>query len=317
MQTFKRNEFNILKLIDSARRNADPRKAKIEKGLVELVRQKCPVSSTRAGIPLPTTELLRDLQLTVGLDGQNLAGAVSNPMAQVAGAARPGLVLEAAGIQHHLELGWIIRNENLIKQMRIDDSALIEELDPVERQPFSPDRLRVTISPKVSTLRALKIHQLIERFEKGEIIPTSDPLFQAIHSKAQTHSGKVTTALGITPAKTASGTISRLLGICGWQLNSRSRCRQRGSDRDATLYSAAPIAMPDGISYDDLIQRFDTDFESGANASLSTKCVGNDLPQSRRHRPSLPPSGPTRSAPDIRNRVRSMLNRVKSAAGFG
>ena len=99
MQTFKRNEFNILKLIDSARRGADPREAKIEKGLVELVRQKCPVSSTRAGIPLPTTELLRDLQLTVGLDGQNLAGAVSNPMVQVAGAARPALVLEAAGIQ--------------------------------------------------------------------------------------------------------------------------------------------------------------------------------------------------------------------------
>jgi len=236
--------------------------------------------------------------------------------------------LEAKGTQHHLELGWIIRNEDLIKQMRIDDSVLIEELDPVERQPFSPDRLRVTISPKVAVLRSLKIHQLIERFENGEIIATSDPLFQAIHSKAQTHSGKVTTALGITPAKTASGTISRLLGICGWQLNSRSRCRQRGSDRDATLYSAAPIAMPDGISYQDLIQRFDTDFESGANASLSTKCVGNDLPQlrirvvpgshqTRRHRPSPLPSGPPRSAPDIRNRVRSIFKRVKSAAGFG
>ena len=97
MQTFKRNEFNILKLIDSARRGADPREAKIEKGLVELVRKKCPVSANRAGLPLPTTELLRDLQLTVGIDGQNLAGVASNPMAQLAGAVRPELVLEQAG----------------------------------------------------------------------------------------------------------------------------------------------------------------------------------------------------------------------------
>ena len=97
MTNLKSNDFNIFKLINSARPGADPREAKREKGTVELIRRECPVAADRAGLPLPTTELLRDLQLTVGLDGQNLAGAVSNPMAQLAGAVRPALVLEQAG----------------------------------------------------------------------------------------------------------------------------------------------------------------------------------------------------------------------------
>jgi len=83
------NEFNILRLIDSQKRGADPREAKQERGLTELIRQRCPVTSSRAGCPLPSRELLRDLQLsTGGTSGQNLAGA-----------ARPATVLEQAGVE--------------------------------------------------------------------------------------------------------------------------------------------------------------------------------------------------------------------------
>jgi len=95
-----RNEFNILRLIDSQKRGADPREAKQERGLAELIKQRCPVTSSRAGCPLPTREVLRDLQLTTGgTSGQNLAGAVSNPLERLAGAARPTLVLEQAGVE--------------------------------------------------------------------------------------------------------------------------------------------------------------------------------------------------------------------------
>ena len=80
-------------------RGADPAAAKREKGVIEMVRRECPVSHDRAGIPLPTLELLRDLQLTTGdISGANLAGAVSNPLVQLAGAARPTQILDAAGI---------------------------------------------------------------------------------------------------------------------------------------------------------------------------------------------------------------------------
>ena len=95
-----RNEFNILKLIDSQKRVADPHEAKQERGLTELIRQRCPVAAERAGCPLPTGQLLRDLQLTTGnTSGQNLAGAVHNPLDRLAGAARPSLVLEQAGVE--------------------------------------------------------------------------------------------------------------------------------------------------------------------------------------------------------------------------
>ena len=92
--------FNILKLIDSQTRDADLREGKQERGLTEMIRQACPISASRAGVPLPTTELLRDLQLTTGsLSGQNAAGVVLNPLERLAGAARPALVLEQAGVE--------------------------------------------------------------------------------------------------------------------------------------------------------------------------------------------------------------------------
>lgn len=95
-----RSPFSILKLIESQMRGADPRDAKQERGLTELIRERCPISSTRAGCPLPTPALLRDLQLTTGgISGANLAGVSHNPLERLANAARPALVLERAGVE--------------------------------------------------------------------------------------------------------------------------------------------------------------------------------------------------------------------------
>ena len=99
MTTLTRNDFSIFRLIESQMRGSIPADAKQERGLIEMLRQRYPATRDRAGVPLPDAAALRDLQLTTGdISGANLAGAVSNPLVQLAGAARPALVLEQAGV---------------------------------------------------------------------------------------------------------------------------------------------------------------------------------------------------------------------------
>ena len=82
------------------------------------------ISRHRAGVPLPDEQLLRDLQLTVGSSGAALAGAVHNPLSEVAGAARPSSVLERAGIQR---LIWNDAQEGSIPRWRGEGGGRITE----------------------------------------------------------------------------------------------------------------------------------------------------------------------------------------------
>ena len=96
----KSTDFNLLEFIESQQRAGLIGNAKTENQIAQLIRERCPVSQARPGACLPDRQLLRDLQLTTGgLSGANLAGAVHNPLALVAGAARPQLVLERAGVE--------------------------------------------------------------------------------------------------------------------------------------------------------------------------------------------------------------------------
>lgn len=90
MTTLNRSNFSIFRLIESQMRGSNPADAKQERGLIEMLRQRYPASRDRASVPLPDAAALRDLQLTTGdISGANLARAVSNPLVQLAGAARP------------------------------------------------------------------------------------------------------------------------------------------------------------------------------------------------------------------------------------
>lgn len=82
------------------------------------------ISRHRAGVPLPDEQLLRDLQLTVSSSGAALAGAVHNPLSEVAGAARPPSVLERAGVQR---LTWSDAQEGSIPRWRGDGGGWITE----------------------------------------------------------------------------------------------------------------------------------------------------------------------------------------------
>jgi hypothetical protein len=86
--------FDFLNFIDSTREGGSV--CAREHGISQMIREACPISATRPGLPLPTPQLLRDLQLTNG-DGANL-GVTASPLRQLAGAARPVLVFERAGI---------------------------------------------------------------------------------------------------------------------------------------------------------------------------------------------------------------------------
>jgi hypothetical protein len=86
--------FDFLGFIESQRAGG-PVCAR-EHGISQMIREACPISATRSGLPLPTPELLRALQLETG-SGSNL-GVTASPMRLLAGAARPVLVFERAGI---------------------------------------------------------------------------------------------------------------------------------------------------------------------------------------------------------------------------
>ena len=90
-------KFDLLALIESQRKGgpAAPR----EQAITAMLADHAPIAHDRAGVPLPTREALRDLQLTgTPTAGGNL-GVQESPLQRVAGAARPSLVFDAAGIQ--------------------------------------------------------------------------------------------------------------------------------------------------------------------------------------------------------------------------
>lgn len=91
------DKFSLLDLADSCRRGgpAAPREQAISRMLADAA----PIAHDRAGVALPTREALRDLQLSgTPSAGGNLA-VQDSPLQRLAGAARPLLVFDAAGIE--------------------------------------------------------------------------------------------------------------------------------------------------------------------------------------------------------------------------
>lgn len=163
---------------------------------------------------------------------------------------------ESKGLRNQLRLGWLLMDDSARQLLANHDCHQLEQLDTEQHQPFSPDRLRVTLAPKVAVLRTFKLHKLIERFQRGEHIPADDIAIQQLHSTALAHADKITSALGITAGKLPTSTLRRLLAACGWSLIEAGRIKQRGNKRDLYKYTAKPIDLPDGIDYDQLIQLF-------------------------------------------------------------
>lgn len=90
-------QFDLLALIESQRKGGPV--APREQAICAMLADHAPIAHDRAGLALPTRQALRDLQLTgTPTAGGNL-GVQESPLQRVAGAARPSLVFDAAGIE--------------------------------------------------------------------------------------------------------------------------------------------------------------------------------------------------------------------------
>ena len=96
MKNAYKTHFSIFDLAESQMRGAKPGLAKYERSICELAAQEFPDCKARAGVPLPTPGLVRDLEVGVPNAGGNLA--VSSLLA-TAQAARPRLVFDELNVR--------------------------------------------------------------------------------------------------------------------------------------------------------------------------------------------------------------------------
>jgi hypothetical protein len=109
------------------------------------------------------------------------------------------------------------------------------------------------------------------------------------------------------------------LTACGWTLKSNGRTKARGTDRDAYLYKAAPMPVPDGVDKTQLQAGFLAELKA-ANAGAKNPLIEN--PIGAKKAPPLPPPPhrsrgfapkPTRrTAAPLKTAANCTQNRVQS-----
>ena len=212
------------------------------------------------------------------------------------GAAAPSLSLLEAdrdGMADRLRLGWLLTTPAALALIPGLDQARTAALDPAGR-PFSPDRSRVTLAPRIAALQALGVPGLLERFSRGETIAATDPAVLELHTHATTHRPQLVAAAGVSPGVKASGTLRALLAACGWKLERAGRVKARGTDRDALTYRATRQALPEGVNPEALAAVWLAELQTAAAtapagalfAPIEKPCRGEKCPT---RSPSHPP----------------------------
>ena len=210
------------------------------------------------------------------------------------GTAAPSLELLEAdrdGLRDRLRLGWLLTTPEALALIPGHDQQRIAALDPTGR-PFAPDRLRVTLGPKVAALIALGLPQLLARFSAGEVIAANDPAVMQLHTTATAHRAQLVAATGWSPAKLATGTLRTLLRACGWQLQRAGRIKARGAGRDALTYRAQLMALPEGVDAQALAAAWLAELQAAASGALFAPtggfCRGRKCPTPPASTPPLP-----------------------------
>ncbi len=210
------------------------------------------------------------------------------------GTAAPSLQLLEAdrdGLRDRLRLGWILATPEALALIPGHDQQRIAALDPTG-QPFAPDRLRVTLGPKVAAMVALGVPQLLARFSAGEVITANDPAVLQLHATATAHRAQLVAATGWSPGKLATGTLRALLQACGWELQRVGRIKTRGAGRDALTYRAQLMALPEGVTAEALATSWLTELQAAATGALFSPignlCRGQKCPTLPDHGPPPP-----------------------------
>lgn len=190
------------------------------------------------------------------------------------GGSLPSLeVLDAdrEGLADRLRLGWILSTLEALALVPRHDWLSIARLDSRGR-PFAPDRLREALAPKVAALQALGLPRLLERLGSGEVIAATDPALVALHATATAHRRELAAVLDLSPGKLPTGTLRTLLKAVGWKLERVSRLKTRTEEeRDAYTYSAAPIALPEGVSGEALAAQWLEELREGGAKNAPTE----------------------------------------------
>ncbi len=169
---------------------------------------------------------------------------------------------EDENLRRKLREGWILNTPEALALIPLHDQRAVLGLDP-NGQLFGPDRLKVALAQRIAAYVALGLPQLLERFARGEVIRADDPQLTELHTNACAHGGQLVAQLGLSPGAYATGTARELLGAVGWKLSTAGRLKQRNGDRDLYTYTAAPLQLPQGLSWERLAAVFMAELEAG------------------------------------------------------
>ena len=204
----------------------------------------------------------------------------------------PLIEADREGLRERLRLGWLLTTPEALALIPAHDRAAVAALDRTGR-PFEPDRLRVSLAPRVAALQALKLPQLLARFSRGETIAATDPAVLALHTTATAHRAQLTAAAGVSPGAKPTGTLRALLQACGWELKRAGRIKARGADRDALTYQAHRLALPEGLAAETLAAAWLAELQAAAAAAPAGALLApTEKPYWGEKCPPPPPSGP-------------------------
>ena len=165
------------------------------------------------------------------------------------GAGDPSPELLAAdreNLSQRLRFAWILQDSEY-RQLAVQyDQRRAKQLTSAGKA-WAPDLSRELLSHKVAAADALGLPEWLRR---REWFDSDDDKLLHLHLTATTHAASLKAQLGVGPGKRASGTLRKLLPLCGFYLESR-RARS-GGGRRGWQYKITPEPLPPGGSLNEL-----------------------------------------------------------------
>jgi len=137
--------------------------------------------------------------------------------------------------------GWALQSLEARQLVARHDQQTAQQLAP-NGTAWTPDLCRELIGPKLAAADALGLPGWLSR---GNWFSADDAQLIALQSTAEAHRGSLIQVLGISTAKTGTGTLRRLLRLAGYRLEAH-RSRIDG-ERD-WRYRVVSEPLPDGVS---------------------------------------------------------------------
>ncbi len=150
------------------------------------------------------------------------------------------------GMNRRRRFAWILQTIEARQLAAGHDRRRREQLAP-NGKGWAPDLVRELLGHKVAAADALGLPSWLNR---REWFSASDARLLELQAIATAHGSTMTTALGISPGKRATGTLRALLRLAGYRLEAR---RQRtGNGTREWSYRVLPEDLPSGVAVQQL-----------------------------------------------------------------